>query len=439
MTDKYILLVVPNPQGPGPGRFPPLFPSLAAMQVAALTPERYKVLIVDESVNWVGTHFPAALVGITATMTAVRPRAIELAKEFQKNGTPVVFGGVDPSFAPNEYLEYGHVFAGEAEGGWADFLDLFDKGTAPRVFRVLPHPSLADIPDPRRDLLDLRVYPFRNPVQTGRGCPNSCDFCSVWCFSGRNLRYRPIGHVIRDVSNCPAGPIEFVDDNILSDFDRTEELFQAMLPLHRIFFAQADTSLLQRPDLAFLGAKSGWRISFTGFESFNPASIREANKSSVNKIEDYQELIKLYHRAGISVIPSNILGFDTDDENEADRCFRELNRLKADAPQFSVLTPLPGTKLDRRMQREGRIVRQDPGLLDGLHAVYEPRKRTIEELEGDVQNLYRRWYRARGILWRLISDPWFWRHPFRRLNTLRILAQPFLPRIWSWVKRSRRT
>ncbi len=433
-----ILLVTADPGGPGPHQYKPFFPPLALMQIAALTPPRYQVTIVDESVSPINFDLPVDLVGITVTMSAVRPRANAIAARFQERGIPIVYGGVDPTFCPQECLKQAnYVFRGEAEGGWSRFLTSLEDGVAPAIFTAEHSPSLANIPSPKREGLNPRDYAYFNILQTARGCPNSCDFCSVWMFSGQQVRFRPIGPTLDEIRGLPPGPLVFANDNIVADFDYAEELFRALIPVRRPWFAQADMTLLKRPDLARLAAKSGCAVLFVGFESFNPASIELAGKA-INKVEQYREMVRLLHRSGIAIIPAMIFGFDSDTPAEFRRAFRELNRLKADAPQFTVLTPLPGTKLYRRWQREGRIRKLDPSLYDGTHAVFEPAQMTPEELEEGVRNLYHRYYWILNMIWRLITDPWFWRHPLRRLNFFRLLFGHFVPRIWGWVKRLRK-
>lgn len=439
MKIQKLLLVAPNPQGPGPGRYKPLFPPLALTQLEALTPtDHIEVKIIDEAVQPIDFSLPPDIVGITVSMTAARPRAIAIASEFRSRGVPVVFGGVDPTLSTQDYKPYADfIFRGEAEGSWRLFLEHLQHGGTPQIFNAEHFPELDDLVIPSRKDLNPRDYAYFNTLQTARGCPNKCDFCSVWVFSGRRLRTRPISHVILEIESLPPGPLVFVNDNIMADFDYAEELFKALMPIGRPWFGQADMTLLARPDLVRLAAKSGCAVLFVGFESFNPESLTSANKL-INDIGKYGEFVRLLHRHGISVIPANIFGFDSDTVGEFERCYRELHRMKADAPQFSILTPLPGTRLYRRLANQWKIIRKDPGLLDGTKAVFQPAQMTIEELENGLRDLYRRYYRLRGIIWRLISDPWFWRHPLRRLNFLRLLYGHFVPRILFWARRSRK-
>lgn len=426
-----ILFVAPNPNR-GPGKYKPLFPPLALMQLAALTPPDIKVEIADESVRAINFDEPTGLVGISVSMSAVRPRAIEIAREFCSRRVPVVFGGVDPTFAFEECAqESDYVFRGEAEGGWVDFLKLLCEDKAPKIFRAKPMPDLFLSPLPVRGLLRPQDYAFFNTVQTGRGCPHNCEFCSVWAFSGRKLRFRSIGNVIEEIKTLPPGVIVFVDDNIIADFERSLELFRALKPLGRRWFAQADTSFLERPDLVELAAKSGCVVLFIGFESFAPESLKLVNKS-FNDVARYRELVGLLHRYGIGIIPAMIFGFDSDTQESFRKTERALDRMKADAPQFSVLTPLPGTVFYRKMQN--RLLTDDLSRYDGTKAVFQPAKMSAETLETGVTMTYHRYYRPTSIVRRLVMDPWFWRHPLRRLRLLGCLLGKFAPRIWNWVK-----
>ena len=438
MKIERILLILPNYQGSGPGEYRPLFPPLALTQLAALTPPNIKVEIIDELVRPINFGDPANLVGISLTMSAARPRAIQIAQEFRHRGVPVVFGGVDPTFAFQECAPHtDYIFRGEAEGGWREFIEKLQHDEAPQVFRAKPWPDLTLAPAPRRDLLNPKDYVFFNIVQTGRGCSHSCDFCSVWVFSGHKMRFRSILKVICEIKSLPRGVIILADDNIVADYNHARNLFLSLRPLKRSWFAQADTTLLDHPDLVELAAESGCVVFFIGLESFNPESLVEADKS-FNEIGRYEELVKLLHRHGIGIIPAMMFGYDADTTDYFRQCERELHRVKADAPQFTVLTPLPGTKLFYRMRKEGKLIEgKDLSCYDGTQAVFRPAQMTPEELENGVKELYARYYRLRMIIWRLVSDIWFWRHPIRRLRLLGLLFGQFAPRIWDWVKRYR--
>lgn len=430
---RRILLIAPNPNG-GPGRYKPLFPPLSLMQLQALTPQDIQVKILDESVRPIDFYNPADLVGVSITMSAVRPRANQIAREFHKKGIPVVYGGVDATFAPAEELEADYIFKGEAEGGWQKFLEDLRHDGAFRIYEAQPSPDLKDAPMPDRGELDPSDYLYFNTVQTARGCPRNCKFCSVTRFNGHQMRYRPIEKVVKEIKALRPGEIIFTDDNIASNFDRAEELFRALIPLKRRWFAQLDVTILKRPDLVALAAKSGCVIVFIGFESFNQESLKLAHKP-INRIEKYPEIVKLFHRHGISIIPAMIFGFDTDGPDYFKACARELSRLKADAPQFSVLTPLPGTPFHFEMAQANRLIDENLAHFDGTRTVFEPKQISPEALERGVKQIYRYYYNPGRILWRLFSDPWFWRHPGRRLYIVGSLLGKFAPRIWSWLNR----
>lgn len=436
MKIRRILLVLPNYQGAKPGKYKPLFPPLALMQLAALTPPEIEIKVVDESIKPIDFELPTDLVGISVTMSASRPRADVIAAGFQKSGVPVVYGGVDATFNKTGEEHADYIFKYEAEAGWQEFLDQLRNSHPDKIF--IPQEKfsdITDIPAPKRDSFSPRDYTFFNIVQTARGCPNCCDFCSVWLFSGRKMRFRAIPRVIEEIKSLPAGEIIFADDNIISDFDRAEELFKALRPLKRTWFAQADTTLIERPDLVKLASQSGCNVLFVGLESFNQESLGSVNKG-FNKSQRYQELVKLLHCHGITIIPAMIFGLDPDKFSTLLETEKKLNDLKADAPQFSVLTPLPGTKLYQQMYKQGRITNNDLSCYDGTRVVFQTKEIEPVALEQGIRELYRRYYRPGAILWRLITDPWFWRHPGRRLKPFFSLLKHFAPRIKNWAKKA---
>ena len=193
------------------------------------------------------------------------------------------------------------------------------------------------------------------PVQTTRGCPHNCDFCSVTQFWGKQIRFRPIPDVIADIKASKAKVVFFTDDNFFANSKRTQELCEALVPLKIRFMCQIDTTARQRDALVQAAAKAGCFMSIIGIESLDPRSLAEFNKK-FNKPEEYANLIHMLREHAIGVYASIIFGLEHDDHQTVDTTVDFLIRNKADLGAFFRLTPFPGTVLYERMKEKDQLV-----------------------------------------------------------------------------------
>jgi radical SAM superfamily enzyme YgiQ (UPF0313 family) len=167
--------------------------------VAAVTPPDVEAKIVDEAFQKINFEEKADLVGITA-QTPVAPRAYEIAEEFKKRGVPVVMGGVHASMLPEEALRHvDAVVVGEAEEVWPELIEDLKKGRLKQVYQRNGFVNPANLPLPRRELLNNRFYLPLKLLETTRGCPHRCDFCGVSKFFGFQYRNRPISEIDREL------------------------------------------------------------------------------------------------------------------------------------------------------------------------------------------------------------------------------------------------
>lgn len=383
-------------------RVNPLFPPLGLMTVAALTPERHNVTIIDESVEAADLEIEPDLIGLTA-MTAAAPRAYELADEYRARGIPVVMGGMHASALPEEALEHvDAVVVGEAEGQWPRLLDDFAAGGLRGVYRNREFPPASSIPAARRDLIDTDPYPAKHVMQATRGCPFACSFCTVSTFFGRTLRTRPIEHVLAEAEQIDGAPITLVDDNIMGHPQYAREFFAAWADTGKSFWSQASTTMLKTPELIAQAAQAGCKALFVGFESISQAQLEGIGKR-FNPIEKYEELVRRLHDAGIAVIGSFMFGLDGDDEDVFERTADFAEQTEIDIGQFSILTPLPGTRLHQQLEDAGRITVRDWSRYNGSHVTFEPAGMSAEALENGFRWIYERFYSWRSILSRVGS------------------------------------
>lgn len=372
--------------------------------VAGLTPESWEVRIVDEAVEPLDLDLEADLVGITV-MTPLAPRAYQLADHFRRRGTPVVLGGIHPTVLPDEAARHADaVVVGEAEEVWAEVVRDAARRRLRRFYRPARRPDLTGLPLPRRDLFRPGAYLATATVQTSRGCPFACDFCSVTRFFGRTYRWRPVDEIVREVSSLGQGVALFVDDNIFGAPARARELFQRLAPLRIRWIGQSSINIARNLELLKLAAKSGCRGLFIGLESLVPGNLRQMGKSLVNRVGDYREAIIRIQEHGIGVEGAFIFGLDQDDPDIFGRTVDFARRVRLAAAQFGILTPFPGTPLRDRMEREKRITERDWGCYTISQVVYQPARMSAAVLKAGCDWAYRSFYSYPSILGRLLPQ-----------------------------------
>jgi radical SAM superfamily enzyme YgiQ (UPF0313 family) len=384
------------------------FSVLPLTVVAALTPREHEVRIVDENVEPLDFDTDCDVVGITF-MTALTPRAYEIAGQFRRRGRVVVAGGYHATLCPEDVApHFDALVAGDAEGSWERLLADVQRGELQKVYRQVEGeayerqdaPGLLQTPMPRRELLGhtARYYATINAVQAGRGCRHNCRYCSVTVFHGRKYRRRAVVDVIAELQTVPRNFI-FVDDNIIADREYALELFHAMVPLGKRWVSQCSVLIADDPELLRLARAAGCCGLFIGIETANDANLAAMNKQ-FNRSGSHAERLRKIRRAGIGVIAGMIVGMDADDTAVFERTLRFLQETQIDAVQLNILTPLPGTPLYADMNRIGRVTDRDWSHYDYRHVVFQPAGMTADELQAGADWLYAQFYRLDRILWR---------------------------------------
>ncbi len=381
------------------------FARLSLTTIAALTPPEIEVAITDENVEEIDFNEDVDLVGLTAmTMHAVR--AYEIADRFRERNIPVVMGGLHASSLPEEAKQHvDAVVIGEAEGVWKGLLEDFQGGRLQPFYRSSGFCTLQSQPHPRLDLLKKEHYWTVNCVQATRGCPFSCDFCSVAQFFGDTYRYRPVDEVIEEVKQLPSGGyFTFVDDNIMGRPAYAKELFQKLAPLKRIWTSQGSLTMAKDTELLKMAAASGCYALFVGIESLIQDNLAAMNKS-INNVSRYEDAIKKIRDHGIMIVGSFIFGFDHDDDAVFERTVRFCEKNKIDVPIFFILTPVPGTRLYKRMDEDGRILHKDWSRYNGSNVVFKPKLISEETLFNGYSWAFREIYSYTSIAKRILMPP----------------------------------
>ena len=376
------------------------FPYLALTILAALTGEEWKISIIDENVDAIDFSDLPDLVAISI-MTPLSKRGYEIADAFRGKGVSVVLGGIHPTMMKDEAKTHADsVVMGEAEETWPLVLSDFKRGNLQPFYESANFCSLDKLAVPKRNLLNRKGYFFTNTVQTTRGCPFDCVFCSVTSFYGRTYRVRPVENVISEIAQMEKGFLFFVDDNIVGKPSYAKELFGALIPLKIKWFSQASLSVVKDRELLNLAQRSGCKGLFIGFESLSQENLRAMGKST-NRVSEYKDAIRMLHDHGIGIQGSFIFGMDHDDSSVFSDVIRFIEKTHLEAVLFSVLTPFPGTRIYETLQRENRIIDTDWEKYDMNHVVFRPKKMTPEELQEGFNWAYRRLYGHRSILTRL--------------------------------------
>lgn len=254
---------------------------LGLAYVAAVTPDHWEVRIADENIQPFQME-EADLVGITAFTSNIN-RAYEIAASYREKGIKVVIGGIHASMLPEEALRFTDaVVVGEVEGIWGEVIRDFENN---RLRPLYKGPQL-DLNDysilPRRDLLHPDYV--WNSVQTSRGCPFNCTFCSVSRYLGRNYRQRPAENVIRELENIPGERIAFLDDNLIGysaeNKKRAEALFRGMIErgLKKKWWMQTSINAAEDDELLRLAAQAGCLFALVGFETTEPRVLQGMKK-----------------------------------------------------------------------------------------------------------------------------------------------------------------
>ena len=376
------------------------FPYLALTNLAALAGEDWEISILDENVEPIDFSAFPDLVAISI-MTPLAKRGYEIADAFRKKGVPVVLGGIHPTMMSTEAKTHANaVVLGEAEEIWPQLLDDFKRGNLKSFYKHEKVCNLNGLPIPKRDLLNRKAYFFVNTIQTTRGCPFNCDFCSVTTFFGQSYRTRPVEEVIHEIDQMESGFLFFVDDNIAGSPMYAKKLFRALIPLNIKWFSQASLGIVKDRELLDLARRSGCKGLFIGFESLSQESLKAMGKS-INRVDKYKEAIKRVHDYGIGIQGSFIFGTDYDDTSVFSDVLRFIERTRLEAVIFSILTPFPGTRVYKTMLQENRILHTDWEKYDMNHVVYKPKKITPRQLQEGFNWAYKKLYGYRSILKRL--------------------------------------
>lgn len=400
-----------------------LFAPLNLTVCAAVVPPDWDVEILDE--NTMETpHVPSAkdvdAVGIGA-MTSQATRAYELADAYRALGVKVILGGIHPSALPEEALRHADIVCrGDAESTLPRALNDLTAGCARPIYDRREYPD-APIATPRKDLLNPDDYLVFNPIQTTRGCPHGCTFCTTPAVFGRKFRQRSIDEILAEIRQAReqfhTGVFLFSDDNVAGNQKWALELFEALRPLRIRWASQCDIRIARNDKLLAAMRDSGCTGLILGLESPRGETLREAGKTFASA-DAYLEQIRKIRSYRISLWGSFIFGFDSDTWQSCRDAVRFAQQADLSMSCFILLTPYPGTEVYRRLEAEGRLLTRDWTKYNGATVCFRPLRMTETELRHVQMCAFHEFYSLPSALRRLR----LW--PFKKYAWLANLAIP---------------
>jgi radical SAM superfamily enzyme YgiQ (UPF0313 family) len=340
-------------------------------------------------------------------------------------------GGVHASMLPEEAIQYvDSVVIGEGEVSWPHLIEDFKRGQLKPFYRSTKMADIKSLPLPRRDLLNGAHYFPLKLLETSRGCPHKCDFCSVSKFFGSRYRNRPLDEIDRELRSLfnkgsvmnhmgkrflsliskdlpyflKRRLLYIIDSNVASNRRFARELFTLLKEYDLLWWGHAPVSVGYDDELLKLFSESGCIALNLGFESLSSKNLM-AMKKAFNKPRRFEEAVARIHDHGIGIMGTFIVGLDDDDETVFDEIIDFVIHNKLDWALTFIMAPCPGTDSFLRLEQEGRILTRDWEKYDSLNVVYQPSLISSEELERGQRRTWKAVFSLPSIYRRIIKGP----------------------------------
>jgi radical SAM superfamily enzyme YgiQ (UPF0313 family) len=368
--------------------------STALLTIAALTPSEHEIIFIDENYNKIDFSKKYDLVGISS-MTPNAVRAYRIADNFRKKDVKVVLGGVHPTILPDEAIQHADsVVIGEAEYVWSKVLRDAKHNTLQTFYKSDKVVDLKDSPIPRFDLLKAENYSYIW-LQTSRGCPHDCEYCTASKIFGKGYRRKSIDQVLNELlfikSRFQGKQIFFADDNFLAQKQAIRPLIEKITDLNIRWNAQCDISIGDDDDFLKLLKKSGCVLLFIGFETISEEGLKQIDKHNwkYQQLRNYSRNIQNIQMRGIGVMGAFMVGLDSDDISTFDRIRDFIITNNLYHASITILTPICGTRLRNRLILENRILPTNWDDYTGYNVNFIPHRMTKQDLENGITKLYK--------------------------------------------------
>jgi radical SAM superfamily enzyme YgiQ (UPF0313 family) len=380
-------------------------PEMTLPAVAATIPDKHNIRIIHETFEDIDYSDNYDLVGISC-FTMFAPAVYQIADRFRKLGVPVILGGYHPTALPDEAINHADsVVIGEAEYNFPRLLKDFEKGNLQQYYKINKPVNPEDIPSLRRDLINYPI--LSDGMRITRGCPKQCEFCSITYFFKHHYRKRPIQNIIKELKSMPRKFMYIHDANLTADLDYSKNLFKEMIKqkVNKKWFANGNIYKLGTDkEFLKLAKRAGCFGWTTGFESLSQQSLDSVNKKE-NIVEKYSDWIDIIRENGMAVNGLFMFGFDHDTPDIFDKTIDALNSWKIDVGEFNILTPLPGTPLYTKMDKEGRIFTKDWSKYTQAQVVFKPKQMSPEELYDGIKKVIKEFQSYKNMLKRWSKFP----------------------------------
>ena len=386
-----------------------VLPTLYARKIAAITPKKHVVTIINERYSKIDFNETYDIVNINFT-TSTALRAYEIAKNFREKGITVVLSGLHASALPEEAKQHADsVLLGWGEINWLQLLEDFENNRLKSVYEPGNYDESVFLPSTD---VKLPGFVISGAIEATRGCPYNCDFCPEISIPGGSQFYvRPVEEVVSELKALPLKIFNFYDLSLTINPSYTKSLFRKMKGLHKKFSCNGNVDVLTHDkELVKLSKEAGCVSWLVGFESISQQTLGEVGKRT-NKVEEYKQAVKNIHDNGMIVLGSFMFGFDTDTNDVFDETLRMIKELEIDIVDFCILTPYPGTTIFDRLDKEGRILTKDWSKYKS-NVVFRPKNMTPEELLQGVRRMYREFYSTSYNVRRIVKSIKFGFYPF---------------------------
>lgn len=369
---------------------------LAVPVLISLTPKEHEIRVFDENIEEIDFDWPADIAGISVR-TMFAERAYAISERFRSKGVKTVLGGIHTSMCQEEAaLHSDSIIIGEADKTWPAMLQDAATSGLKKVYKSEGLTDMQTVSIPDRSRMSGNLY-FSDIVQTTKGCPFTCEFCSVYAYDGTTIRSRKVEQIIKEVrqldgtKNIKKRSIFFADDNIIANKVYAKELFTALKELNLNWSCQASINIAREDELLRLMKDSGCGAVLVGLESISDKNLAMMGKK-VNLRHDYADSIKKIQSYGILVHSSFIVGYDFDTEEEIEELGRFIEETRLLMPLINILTPFPGTRLFERLEKEGRLLHKEWSKFDAQQVVFKPSLMTPDELLNAHRKLLKKVY-----------------------------------------------
>ena len=368
------------------------FPPLGLLTVASMLPADWNKKLIDlnatrledDDILWADYAFISA-------MSIQSDSVDEIIQRCKKLNTKIVAGGPLFTSSSEYYDNVDHLILNEAEITLPQFLMDLEKGKPKQKYTSENWADIETTPLPLWGILTMNNYTSMN-LQYSRGCPYDCDFCDITVLYGRKPRTKTKEQVIAELDilyfSGWRGPVFFVDDNFIGNKVKLKkEILPAiadwMEKRKNPFYLNTEASINLADDeqLMRLMVKAGFEAVFIGIESPNEESLVECNKTQ-NRNRDLISSVKKIQSAGLEVQGGFIVGFD----NDPPSIFEKLTDFIQDSGIVTAMVGLlnapKGTKLQKRLEKEGRMIKDFNGNNTDFSTNFIPRMDLKALLDG---------------------------------------------------------